>query len=223
MPLRRVVRLLVGTIHEPVVMLTDYLLAFEACWCAWSLRHRARHSTPIMRAGMAFFLLTAVAASCGGTVHGFFANQRHNSWHRRLWTVTLLALGGSSGAAWSIAAQLLFAPLQARRVTLLGLSGVLVYAGVVLRGAQQFIVAVVGYLPATIFLLFACAQRYFRRREAAAGTALAGVTLTLLATGIQQKKVTIHPRYCDHNVLYHLIMGVALPLFAAGLRRLTSH
>ncbi len=206
-----------GRIAEPAVTLTDYGLAIEGLCCAVILARNTRRDSELYPLGSIFFGATALAALTGGTFHGCFPDKRHPL-HQRLWTTTLLALGTSSAAAWGIAARLAFAPRQARLVTTLGAGAYGIYGAVVLNGRQQFIVAVVGYLPAILFLLGALARRYARSRERAAALGLAGVGLTLIATGVQQGKLTIHPRFCDHNTLYHLLMGLALPLFCAGLR-----
>lgn len=210
-----------GQIAEPAVTLTDYGLAIEGICCALVVARNARQDNALRPLGSLFFGATALAALTGGTVHGFYPQKDHPL-HRRLWTTTLLALGASSTAAWGIAAHLAYPPRQARRVTLLGIGGYAVYSAIILSGRQKFVVAIVGYLPAMLFLLGVLVRRYARSRERAAALGLAGVILTLIATGVQQGKLTLHPRFCDHNTLYHLLMGIALPLFCAGLRDLDT-
>lgn len=210
-----------GRIAEPAVTFTDYGLAIESICCALVVARNTRQDSARRPLGSLFFGATALAALTGGTVHGFYPQKDHPL-HRRLWTTTLLALGASSTAAWGIAAHLAYPPHQARRVTLLGIGGYAVYSAIILSGRQKFVVAIVGYLPAMIFLLGVLVRRYAHTRERAAALGLAGVILTLIATGVQQGKLTLHPRFCDHNTLYHLLMGLALPLFCAGLRDLDA-
>jgi Family of unknown function (DUF6962) len=47
--------------------------------------------------------------------------------------------------------------------------------------------------------------------------ATAGVALTLVAALLQQREVSIHPRYFNHSALYHVLQAVALFLiFLSG-------
>jgi MFS family permease len=202
---------------EPAVALTDWALAAECACCVAALLSRRGDDRVRRAAGFAFFGATGVAAALGGVVHGYFPDPRH-PWQPRLWGATLLALGASGAAAWTIAARVALSPRRSRGVLALGALGYTAYGGIILSGRQQFAVAVAGYLPANLFLLGAFAARYRRRRERAAAQALGGIALTLVASGIQQGRLTLHPRYADHNTLYHLVMGVALALFCAGLR-----
>lgn len=213
-------RQLLGQIAEPAVTLTDWALTAECACCMIVLARQPRDNDPLRRAGIAFFGATGVAALLGGVVHGFFPGPKPHPWRQPLWAATLLALGASGAAAWTIAARVALWPGQSRPVLLLGALGYLTYGGIILSGRQTFAVAIAGYLPANLFLLGAFGARFARRGERAAGAALAGIILTLLASGVQQFRLGLHPRYCDHNTLYHLLMGIALPLFCGGVRRL---
>lgn len=213
-------RLSLGPIAEPAVTLTDWALTAECACCIVALARQRRDRDPLRRAGIAFFGATGVAAALGGVVHGCFPGSKRHPWREPLWVATLLALGASGAAAWTIAARVALSSRLARPALALGALGYAAYGGVVLGGRRQFAVAVAGYLPANLFLLGAFAGRFARRGERAAGAALAGIALTLLASGVQQSRVGLHPRYCDHNTLYHLLMGFALPLFCGGLRGL---
>src|SRR5205823_6043329 len=49
---------------------------------------------------------------------------------------------------------------------------------------------------------------------------VAGLGLIFIAAAAQQARIALHPRYFNHNALYHLIQALALWLLFLGLRRL---
>lgn len=205
---------------EPAVALTDYGLALEAAaFCALLARGEGRRR-PLQTWFALFFGSVSLAAFAGGTTHGFFP-AAGSPGQRLLWSATLLATGLTGLTAWGIGARLQFPPPVARRVTAVAGLTFAVYCAAVLRGARHFRVAVLAYLPAVLFLLLVFGVRYRDgRREVLRG--LAGLALTLVAAGVQQGKVALHPRHFDHNALYHLIQGVALLLFFGSGRRLVE-
>ena len=210
-------RAAVGQIAEPAVTFSDWALTAECIGCAALLARQPLHN-PLRGAGIAFFGATGTAALLGGIVHAFFPSDRPHRLSDPLWAATLLTLGGAGAAAWSLAARVVMPPALVQPITGFGLAGYGIYGAVVLGGQRNFAVAIAGYLPANLFLFGAFAQRLVQRGERAARTALAGIALTLLASVVQQLRIGVHPRYCDHNALYHLLMGVALPLFCGGVR-----
>ena len=48
-----------------------------------------------------------------------------------------------------------------------------------------------------------------------------GLGLTFVAAAVQQGRVGLHPRYFNHNALYHLIQGAGLFLVFRGARLAT--
>ena len=48
-----------------------------------------------------------------------------------------------------------------------------------------------------------------------------GLGLTFVAAAVQQARVGLHPRYFNHNALYHLIQGAGLFLVFRGARLAT--
>src|SRR5580765_5526015 len=133
---------------EPDVTITDYLLALEAFAFA-VLIARAATATPLQRWFVIFFAATAAASLVGGTVHGFFADSVV------LWRIVLVALGVVSASAWAIGAHLLFADRVAQVITIAAWVEFVAYALLVAFGADSFLVAIVNYLPSTLFLLVA--------------------------------------------------------------------
>ena len=85
-----------------------------------------------------------------------------------------------------------------------------VYAAIVLSGDRPVAVAVCEYLPAALFLLAVLIARFARRREATVLVGAAGLGLTFVASGLQQAGIGLHPRWFNHNALYHLLEGIAL-------------
>src|SRR2546429_5965796 len=92
---------------EPDVALTDYALALECTVFAYLLQ-RKEHAL--------FFGSAAVASLAGGTVHGFFLDDRMLG-NAVLWRITLIAIGVTAASAWAIGARVLFPPPTARRIT----------------------------------------------------------------------------------------------------------
>lgn len=151
-----------------------------------------------------FFGATAAASFAGGTVHGFFADSKI------LWRVVLISLGVVSAAAWAIGARLLFGDRIARIITIAAWVEFAAYALLVAFVTDSFAVAIVNYLPSTIFLIVAFFVSYQAGSAAPLALGLGGLVLTLVAAGVQQARIALHPTYFNHNALYHLLQAVAL-------------
>jgi hypothetical protein len=194
---------------RPAVSLTDFALAIE-CAVFTLLLVRRPASDPLLRGWfVTFFASIAAASLLGGIMHGFFEYST-SPVRTILWTATLLSILVTSLAAWSTAAILQLderASLWARRFAVAQL---VVLSLVVLFVTRVFLVAIVAYLPATIFLLISLSLAYRRRRSSALGWGVAGLVLVFLGAAVQQLGVTVHPVYLDHNTLYHVIQGFAL-------------
>jgi hypothetical protein len=92
------------------------------------------------------------------------------------------------------------------------------YSAVVLSGQQGFVVAVINYLPAALFLLGAVLWARRRDPELRLGPAACGLVLTFVAAGIQRLGIGLHPQYFNHNALYHLVQALGLALIFLGCR-----
>jgi len=195
---------------EPDVALTDYALALECTVFAYLLQ-RKEHAL--------FFASAAVASLAGGTVHGFFLDDRTLG-NAVLWRITLIAIGVTAASAWAIGARVLFPGPTARRISIAAAAALAAYCVVTVFITQEFRAAVVFYLPAVVFLLVALSVAYARARERAILPAVAGLGLMFIAAAVQQARIALHPRYFNHNALYHLIQALALWLLFLGLRRL---
>jgi hypothetical protein len=204
-------------ITEPDVTLTDYGLALECGVCAYLLWYRGDPAQRLRIWFTLFFGAVGLAALLGGTVHGFFLDVTTTG-YRLLWPATLLAIGLAGLAAWGIAATIQFSGPAARAIP--ALAGILLagYAALVISGMQEFLIAIAFYLPAAAFLLGVLVLTYRRTASRQVLAATAGLGLTLVASGLQQAGVGLHPLYFNHNALYHLIQAVALLLIFWGAR-----
>jgi hypothetical protein len=201
---------------EPDVTLTDYGLALEAFLLAalvWKGNAAGELRTPFAL----FFAATAVAALTGGTVHGFFASGTTTP-GVFLWRLTLVAIGVTALAAWTIGARMLFTPGEASVIEITAASILAVYIIIVVAVSDRFWIAIVHYLPPTLLMLAAFGVAAFRDQTTPALAGLAGMVLTLVAAGIQQAQIALHPVYFNHNALYHAIQAVALWLIYVGAR-----
>lgn len=202
---------------EPAVALTDLAISVECVALAWLLR--SGETGAARRWFVAFFGAVGAGALLGGLEHGFVADK--SSWaETALWVPTLLALGVAGLAAWGVGASLALAPRPARVVV--ACAGALfgAYALGVVLGERRFGVAIAYYLPGVLFLAAAFWVRLRRTGERRWRAGLWGLGLTLASAVIQQAQIGIHPRYFDHNALYHLVQAVALALLfrVAGAR-----
>src|SRR5262245_47319919 len=198
---------------EPDVTITDFLLSLEALIFA-VLIARSPMSAP-QRWFVIFFGATALASLAGGLVHGFYPDSKV------LWRIVLIALGIVSAPAWAIGAELLLPENTARLVATAAWVVFVAYAYVVIFVTDAFLLAIVNYLPSTLFLIVAFygVYRAHPNRQLFAG--LGGLVLTLVAAAVQQSHVALHPRF-NHNALYHLLQGIALLLIFDAARFLTE-
>lgn len=104
----------------------------------------------------------------------------------------------------------------------LALAQVAILALVVLFVTQKFFVAIIAYLPATLFLMVVLVVAYRRQPERAVAWGITGLTLMLVAAAVQRLHVAIHPLYFDHNALYHVIQGAALWMIFLAARYMST-
>jgi hypothetical protein len=194
---------------RPAVSLTDFALAIECAIFVVLLSRRPASDAVLRKWFVIFFASVALASLLGGTMHGFF--EYSTSVVRTvLWTGTLLSILVTSYAAWSIAAVIQLERRAGRAVQWFAAVQMIVLSFVVLFVTRQFLIAIVAYLPATIFLFVAFVLAYRRRKATALRAGVAGLALVFVGAAIQQLGVAVHPVYLDHNTLYHIIQGVAL-------------
>jgi len=205
------------TLTEPAVALTDFALAIE-CAVFVLLLSRGEASDRTLRLWfVVFFASAGVASLLGGSVHGFFPDKSSDD-RRILWQATLLAILVTGLAAWSIGAGLLLTERKATLVRRLAILQLVIFSVVVMFVKPEFYVAIIAYLPATLFLLIGLIAGYRSRRLPALRWGIAGLGLTFLAAAVQRLNIAIHPRYFDHNALYHVIQGAGLWMIFLGAR-----
>ena len=206
---------------RPAVSLTDFALALECSVFAVLLARRTATDQLLRKWFAVFFTSIAAASLLGGITHGFFEYST-SPVRGVLWTATLLSILVTSFATWSIAAILQLEPPASRLVRGFALAQILVLSIVVLFISREFVIAIVAYLPATVFLLIAFVLAYRRGREPALAWGVAGLALTFVGAAVQQLKVAVHPVYLDHNTLYHVIQFVALWMIYRSARWIVS-
>lgn len=188
------------TIHEPMTMATDYLLALAAlafaarlwrCFRAWALA----------------FLFTALAAIFGGTSHGF-GPELLVLWQVILWKLTVFSVGFASFFLLSGAHPVL------RLVAVLKL---VVYAS--WMSAHDDFIWVIADYGITLLLVGAVE---LRQRKASANWVLGSIGVSIIAAIVQASGFALHQHF-NHNDIYHLIQIVALwLLFRGGMAKAGS-
>jgi len=204
-------------ITEPAVCLTDYALVIESVVVATLLLRKPAANARLRGWFVLFFLALGLAALAGGTSHGFL-QDRHPQLDAIAWSVTLLAIGMVGLAGWNIAATMIGEPRLARLVAVVAMLSFAGYVPVVLFIDDRFLVAVLYYLPATLFLLLLLLWRYIHTGHGWILPGIAGLALALAGAAVQQSGIVIHPVWLDHNVLYHLIQAAAILLIYAFAR-----
>jgi len=200
------------------VALTDYLLAAE-CGLFALLAGKGASGNPHFRAGWVVFFATLGAASLlGGTVHGFFQGAA-SAPGALLWKGTMLVMGLTTMACWMLGAVMMTEGAVPRWIRAAVVVQFLTYTVVVLRVSQSFWVAILNYLPAVLFLLFGSWRLHQKHRIPGLPLISLGLAWTLAASALQQLRIGIHPRFFDHNALYHLMVGAALAVIFLGVRR----
>ena len=205
------------TLTEPAVALTDFALTIECAVFALLLARGDASDRTLRLWFVVFFASAGVASLLGGSVHGFFPDRASDG-RRILWQVTLLAILVTALAAWNIGAGLLLTQRNASTVRRLAILQLLIFSFIVMFVKHEFFIAIIAYLPATLFLLIGLIAGYRRRRLPALRWGIAGLGLTFLAAAVQRLNISIHPRYFDHNALYHVIQGAGLWMIFLGAR-----
>ena len=209
------------TLTEPAVALTDFALGIE-CAVFVVLLTRGDASDRTLRFWFVLFFASAGCASLlGGAVHGFFPDTA-SDYRRILWQATLLSILITGFAAWNIGGVLLLSARKANIVRRLAVLQLLIFSFVVMFVSAEFFIAVIAYLPATLFLLIGLIAGYRRWRLASLRWGIAGLGLTFLAAAVQRLNVAIHPHYFDHNALYHVIQGAGLWMIFLGAKCISS-
>lgn len=202
-------------IAEPDVTLTDFGLAIECALLALLLHRVPTGALRFRLCLVVFFCAVGLAALLGGIDHGFLLDKTSRL-HTAVWKGTLVAIGVCALAAWLAGAELI-ATGPARWIKA---GAVVLFVGYLFAVARsdRFLVAIVHYLPAVVFLLAVFSWQYVRGREPPFLRGVVALLLTFAAAAVQQAHVGLHPVFFDHNALYHLIQAVALLLLFVAAR-----
>ncbi|MFY9342746.1 MAG: hypothetical protein WAT39_09670 [Planctomycetota bacterium] len=202
---------------EPDVALTDWLLTLECM--VFVLLLAARPRQPLRDCFLGIFGCIGTASLLGGIVHGCFAAPTSFG-HRLLWPITLVTLVAMAAFVWLAGVQLLVAPACRRLARCVAAATFPLGAGYVVFVDASFWVVVCTYFPAVVWLAAGYVAEVRRRRDRRLVLGLLGLLLTLVAGGLQQTGVALHPRYFDHNALYHAVQAIALLLVFRSTREL---
>jgi hypothetical protein len=190
------------TIHEPMTLATDYLLAL-ACGCFSVLLFRMKSAaTGWWCIG---FAAVALAALAGGTYHGF-----PSFYPGALWKTALAAAGAASCAmviATGIATRV--APKFFFWFSVLKFAAYLAW----IASHDDFLAVVIdsGSALAIVATLHAI------RGGAPWRWMIGAVALSVAAAGVQAMQLAPHPGF-NHNDLYHVIQIAAMWLFYRGAK-----
>jgi hypothetical protein len=209
-------------IAEPGVTLTDYALTVECLVFVWLLRRDGARRGRARRWFAVFFAAVGFAAFAGGTSHGFLHDESSAA-YRAVWVSTLIAIGVGAMAAWMLGALLVPSASAARWVRRAAVSLFAVYCAIVLFVMDTFVVAIVHYAPAAVFLFGAFVMRYRATGDAHFLSGVIGLVLTFVAAGVQQGGVGVHPVWLDHNALYHIVQAVGLVFLYRAARGIVRH
>lgn len=194
---------------RPAVSLTDFALAIE-CTAFASVLVAQPASNPVLRTWfVAFFASVTLASMLGGTMHGFFEYSTRRV-REVLWVATLVAVVLAGFAEWSIGAALLGDAAVSQWIVGFALLLTVACLWIVLFVRRDFAMAIVAYVPATLFFLASLVVTYRHSPDPALAWGSAGLVLVFLGAALQQRGVAIHRIRIDHNTLYHIIQGVAL-------------
>lgn len=194
-------------IAEPDVTLTDYVLFLEFSILAWLLCRKPRH--PI-RTLMAISLFSSgISALLGGTVHGFFSDEKTLPCIL-LWRGTLLGLGVMSWSFFMLGTNIIIPKKYYTGLFYFACLQLAIYTIIVLFVSQAFWIVIINYLPASLFILVASIIKWIKSRQNIWLGFIIGVFLMLVASFIQSFHIALHPIYFNHNAMYHLVMFIAV-------------
>jgi len=200
------------------VALTDYGLSIECLTFVVILA--LSRSAPRLRFWFLFFFSSVAASSfIGGTVHGFFEHPSFVG-ERVLWPMTMIGIGVTALAGIQIAKGLLWVERNPTITDAIIYGAFCIYCGVVLFVNANFLIAILGYLPAILLLGWALMKNYLRSGHRGFLTGFLGLLIILFASVIQQIKILDSSDYLNRNVLYHILQGLGLLMVFVTARSL---
>lgn len=181
------------TVHEPMTLATDYLLAVAAA--AFAARLWRAH-----RLWALAFAFTSLGSFLGGTYHGLYEDAA-------LWKAVVFSIGiasffllAGSGRAFAAIATIKLVAYCSWMISHDGFEWVIADYGVTL-----LLVGIAALL----------------RRDGSASWIWGSIALSVAGALVQRSGLTLH-RHFNHNDLYHVIQLVALWLLYRGGTATTS-
>lgn len=204
--------------HEPAVALTDYALSIESVVLAallWFKYGRAQRGGPGLLPARWFTLFVAtisLPSLLAGTFHGFVEDDSTLPgmvlWRGVMLTIGVVAFVGAN------AAGTLWSPVVRKIVKGVMSLSFVAYCALIFLRSQEYLYAILIYLPASLFLLISFMFSYVRTRNRHLLLGATGMLLTFLAAGVQQSSLRFSG--LDHNALYHIVQAIALVLVYLG-------
>lgn len=203
-------------ITEPVTMATDFAMGALAAVLAVRLLRAgvAAGQVPVLLWSGAF-TATALASFLGGGHHGFIQMMPAGAAHA-LWKATLLSMGLASACLLAAVASAGTTGALQRGVIAVAVLKLALYAWWVMSH-DDFIYAIYDYGSALAGLVLVAWLSRTGGMTAAGPWLLAGVAVTVVASGIQAWRLAPHPHF-NHNDLFHVVqMGALYLLYRGGL------
>jgi len=169
--------------HDPMALVTDYLLGIVALVFASRIRH-------VHRMWALAFLFTAAGAFLGGSYHAFAPDDQ------LLWKATTFAVGLASFYLLSGAD---------RRFTIFAVVKLIVYMSWMITH-DGFVWVIVDY--GISLLLIAISS--ILQRSPAMPWILGSIAMSIAGGAVQYSGWSIDPTWFDFNDIYHVIQTVAL-------------
>lgn len=206
------------SIHEPDVVFTDLGLAILAAYLGWRLWTAAGIGS-LPRPGAVLLGGLASAAFWGAIFHAFFPADTATLSGFIAWIPVTLSIIVAGAIMLELSLRFLVPalPVPARRSIVATYAAG--FAAVVLLVDESFTSIVRFYMPPLVLLLVAAGQQAIRGRNAAWARIALGLVISVGAALLQQRGVSIHPLYFDHNAVYHVVQSVAIVFLYLGFRR----
>ena len=194
------------TIHEPMTMLTDYLLAGVTGYFCFQILKNYKNEKSRLYWSLAFAAL-ALAALLGGTHHGFALEAL---WKPAVLVAGVASFGMLAGSAYASTAGV------ARKTLLIAAAAKLLGYWAWMLGHAEFIYVIADTGSSIVAVAVLHSLRF---RDDFSKWILAGVALSLAAAGVQAGHLAPH-RHFNHNDLYHAIQIAAMFFFYRGVARM---
>lgn len=206
-------------IHHLDVVITNALVALLGFSFGFSLLQSPTMHYDLRRLLVGCFLAVGLASGIAGYFHGFLQDGS-DPLRPVVWRAVVLTSGLASYYLWKL--TFFFAlPQRFRKLSdALGIVALIGYCYVVTNVRDDFFVVVAFYLPAVVLLLLTLTVKWLGKRDARYFAGVLGLTITLVAAGVQFSKFTLHEEYLTHNAIYHLVQAVGLYYFYQFSRRI---